>query len=50
MVVEGTEHRIRHAIPVPASGNEDALGEVLDKHGDGWTVRTGDGVVRLFSV
>jgi methionyl-tRNA formyltransferase len=50
VVVEGTEHRIRHATPAAsASGNGSAPGQVLDKHGDGWTVRSGDGVVRLFS-
>jgi methionyl-tRNA formyltransferase len=48
IAIDGVEHSIRHVVPAPgASGG--AAGEVLEKHENGWTVRTGDGMVRLFS-
>lgn len=47
VTLDGVEHSIRHA--APASDSAGAVGEVLEKHENGWTVRTGDGTVRLFS-
>ena len=49
VLVAGTKQSVRRIELVSAGEQSPQPGEIVTYHTDGWTVRSGDGVVRLFT-
>jgi methionyl-tRNA formyltransferase len=49
VIVAGTKQSVRRIELVSAGEESSQAGEIITYHTDGWTVRSGDGVVRLYT-
>jgi len=49
VIVAGTKQPVRRIELISAAEHPSQPGEIITYHPDGWTARSGDGVVRLYT-